>query len=154
IRLKSASATDLVGLLEKSLNTDQQQVRVLVDARSNSLVISGEPGVVQAASDIIQQLDTKANLQPREMRIWELKSVDASTVTPIVSNLSAEMLKDQHGADYVSQTKIVPDTTGNRIIVTGAADEINQIAELVQRLDQAPEQAPGARVFKLNTGDA
>ncbi|MDB6040571.1 MAG: hypothetical protein JWM99_4412, partial [Verrucomicrobiales bacterium] len=154
IRLKSASASDLSGLLEKSLNNDHQQIRVMLDARSNSLIVSGETGVVQAASEIVQQLDTRPNMQPREMRILELKSADATAITPIVSNVYAEMMKDQHGPDYVSQTKIVPDTTGNRIIVTGAADEISQIADVVQRLDRAPEQAPGARVFKLNSGDA
>jgi type II secretory pathway component GspD/PulD (secretin) len=154
IRMKSASATDLVGIIEKSLNNQQQQVRVMVDARSNSLVISGDSSAVEAASQIIQQLDTRATAGPRELRIIELKSADATAISPMVNSLFTEMVKDKRGADYVTQTKIVPDTTANRIIVTGVQEEIGQIAELVQQLDQAPEQAPGARVFKLNMADA
>jgi type II secretory pathway component GspD/PulD (secretin) len=154
IRLKTASANDLVGILEKSLNSQQQQVRVMVDARSNSLIVSGEVAAVEAASQIIQQLDTRGSTAPRELRIMELKAADATAITPMVNNLFTEMVKDQRGADYVSPTKIVPDTTANRIIVTGAHDEISQVADLVQQLDQAPEQSPGARVFKLNMADA
>ncbi|HAM70471.1 MAG TPA: hypothetical protein DCM86_02380, partial [Verrucomicrobiales bacterium] len=154
VRMKTASANDLVGIIEKSLNTQQQQVRVMVDARSNSLILSGDASAVEAASQIIQQLDARGNAAPRELRILELKSADASAISPMVNNLFSELLKDQRGADYVTQTKIVPDTTSNRIIVTGARDEITQVAELVQQLDQAPEQAPGARVFKLAMADA
>ena len=154
IRLKTASANDIVGIIDKSLNSQQQQVRVMVDLRSNSLVISGDASGVEAASQIIQQLDTRSNLGPRELRIIELKSADAATLTPMLNNLFAEMVKDQRGVDYVTATKIVPDTTANRIIVTGVKEEIGQVAELVQQLDQAPEQAPGARVFKLNMADA
>ena len=154
VRLRTASAADLVGILEKSLNSQQQQVRVMVDARSNSLVMSGEPGAVEAASQIVQQLDTRSNTAPRELRIIELKSAEAAALAPTINNLFAELGKDKHGPDYVSQTKIVPDTTANRIIVTGVPEEITQVADLVQRLDQAPEQSPGARVFKLTMADS
>ncbi|HYE30915.1 MAG TPA: secretin N-terminal domain-containing protein [Methylomirabilota bacterium] len=154
LRLKAASAADLVGIVEKSLNAQQQQVRVLLDARSNSLVVTGEPTAVQAASEIIQQLDARPNLQPRELRIIDLKSADATAITPTVTSLFTDLIKDQRGADYVSQTKVVPDPTGNRIIVTGGSDEIEEIASIVKRLDQVPDQGPGSRVFKLTTGDA
>lgn len=154
IRLKTASAAELQGLVEKSLNGTQQQVRVLLDARSNSLIVSGEPSAVAAASEIVNQLDTRPNTGPRELRVIELKSAEAATMSPMLNTMFSELLKDQRGVDYVSQTKIVPDATANRIIVTGVKEEIEQVAGLVQQLDQAPEQAPGARVFKLVQADA
>lgn len=154
VRLRVASATDLAGLIEKSLNSQQQQVRVMVDARSNSLVISGDTNGVAAASLLVQQLDSQPTQSPKEMRIIELKSAEAAVIAPMVNNLFGEMLRDKRGPEYVSQTKIIPDTTANRIIVTGGAEEIGQVADLVRQLDQAPEQAPGARVFKLNMADA
>ncbi|HEY6229207.1 MAG TPA: secretin N-terminal domain-containing protein, partial [Verrucomicrobiae bacterium] len=154
VRLKTASAADLVGLIDKSLNAQQQKVRVLQDARSNSLIISGDPSALEAATQMIQQLDTSPSSGPREMRVMELKSAEANTISPLLNTMFAEMMKDQHGRDYVSQTKIIPDATANRIIVTGVKDEIDQVATLVQQLDQAPEQAPGARVFKLTSADA
>lgn len=153
-RLKTASAAELSGIVEKSMNAQAQQVRVMVDTRSNSLILSGDVQSVEAATQIIQQLDTRAESGPREIRVLELKSADAASISPMVNNLFTEMIKDQRGSEYVSSTKIVPDTAGNRLVVTGTRVEIDQVSSLVQKLDNAPEQAPGARVFKLNQADA
>ena len=154
LRLQAATATELVGLIEKSLNARQVQVRVLVDARSNSLIVTGDTSAVEAAAQLVQQLDTQSGLSPREIRILELKTADAATLSPMVSGLFADQIKAQRGAEYISPTKLVPDIAGNRIIVTGIRTEIDQIASLVERLDTVPDQAPGARVFKLNLADA
>jgi type II secretory pathway component GspD/PulD (secretin) len=129
-------------------------VRVLVDARSNSLVVNGEPSAVDAASQIIQQLDTRGEMGPREMRIFELRSGDATTLAPMVTSLFTDMTRDQRGPDYVPQTKVVADAGANRLIVTGGSEEISQIARLVQQLDQTPEQSGSARVFQLQTASA
>ncbi|MSU34703.1 MAG: hypothetical protein EXS36_06250 [Pedosphaera sp.] len=154
LRLQAASAPELVGLIEKSLNARQVQVRVLVDARSNSLIVTGDASAVEAAAQMVQQLDTQSGLSPREIRILELKTTDAATLSPMVSGLFADQVKAQRGVEYNSPTKLVPDAVGNRIIVTGIRSEIDQVASLVQRLDTVPDQAQGARVFKLNLADA
>ena len=154
IRLKAALAGELATLVEKSLSAQAQQVKVLVDARSNSLVITGESRAVEAASQIIQQLDTQSDVQPRELRLIELKSAEASSVAPMVTSLFADIIKDQRGPEYKTQAKIVPDPSGNRLIVTGSKDELKTVAGLVEQLDQQPETAGMARVFKLNMADA
>ena len=154
IRLKTASAAELVGLVDKSLNAQSQQVRVLVDTRSNSLVVTGSTAAVESAWQMIQQLDTRPEGGPRELRLIELKSGDATSLAPMVTSLFAEMVRDQRGADYQTTTKIVADAVVNRLVVTGSHDEIEQVAGIVSRLDNSPQQAPGARVFKLGTADA
>lgn len=154
IRLKAASAVEIAGLADKSLNNQSQQVRVQVDPRSNSLVVSGSPEAVEAAWKLVQELDTRGEVGIRELKIVELKSSDATSLTPMVSNLFAEMLKDQRGSEYVVQSKIVPDTVANRLVVTGPHEEVEQIVSLVARLDNSPQQAPGARVFKLTASEA
>jgi type II secretory pathway component GspD/PulD (secretin) len=154
IRLKTASAGELAGLVDKSLNAQTQQVKVLLDTRSNSLVVTGERAAVEAAAKMIEQLDSRPDSGPRELRIFELKSADATSLAPTVTSLFSELMKDQRGADYVTSTKVVADTVANRLIVTGDAVELEQIASIVNRLDNSPQQAPGARVFKLNQADA
>ncbi len=153
-RLRTASATELASLIEKSVNAQGQLVRVILDTRSNSLVVSGDKAAVEQAGQIIQQLDTRNDAGPREFRILDLKSSDASSITPTLNNLFTELLRDQHGPEFVSTTKITADPAGNRILVTGPREEIEQVASLLTRLDNAPQQAPGARVFKLNQSDA
>ncbi len=154
IRLKTGSATELAGLVEKSMNAQSQRVQVLVDTRSNGLVVTGESSAVEAAVQMIQQLDTRVDSGPREVRLLEFKSADVAPFVVLINNLFSEMVKDQHGPDYVSPTKIVADPTANRLIVTGGRDEIDQVAALVRKIDNAPEQSAGARVFKLNMSEA
>jgi type II secretion system protein D len=150
LRLKTAMAGEISTLVETSLNAQPGQIKVLVDQRSNSLIVTGASDLVEAAAKIVEQLDTPPNLQPRELRVIDVKSGDAAVITPMVQTLFAEMVRDQRGANYVSQTRIVADTTGNRIIVSGARDELGQVAALVEQLDQPTQDAGGARVFKLN----
>lgn len=154
VRLKTALAAELAGLVEKSLSAQARQVKVLVDARSNSLVLTGEGGSVEAAAQIIQQLDTPSDVQPRELRLIELKSAEASTLVPMVTSLFSDMIRDQHGPEYKTATKIIADATGNRLLVTGPKDELKTVAGLVEQLDQMPETAGMARVFRLNIADA
>ena len=154
VRLQHGTAAELAGLVEKSLNAQAQQIKVLVDPRSNSLVVTGEPAAVEAATQMIQQLDTRADGGPHELRILELKSTDAAATAALATTLFAEALKDQRGPDYVTTTKIVPDAAGNRLIVSGGRDELEIVAGLVRKLDNPPEQAAGARVFKLTQTEA
>jgi type II secretion system protein D len=154
IRLKSAVAADLAALVEKSLNAQSQNIKVLVDQRSNSLVVTGDSGAVESAAQIINQLDARSEVQPRELRIIELKQGDAANITPMVNTLFADMVKDQRGPEYAPQTKIVADAAANRLIVTGPKDELNTVASVIERLDQVPEAAGGARVFKVLLADA
>jgi len=154
IRLKAALAAEIATLVEKSLNAQQNQVRVLVDARSNSLVVTGDSAAVEAASLVIAQLDTRSDVQPREMRIIELKQGEASTVATMATTLSVELIKDQRGPEYAPQMKIIADAAGNRLVVTGPKDELKTVATVVEQLDQTPEASGGARVFKLVNADA
>ncbi len=154
IRLKAALAAELAGLVEKSLNAQAQSVRVLVDARSNSLVLSGEPDAVEAAAKVIQQLDTSSDVQPREMRVMELKQGDATAIAALATPLVTELLKSQRGPEYSPTVKIVADAASNRLILSGPHSEVIAVNTIVEQLDQAPEGAGGAKVFKLNNATA
>lgn len=154
IRLKSGLAQDLAGLVEKSLGSQSTKVKVLVDARSNSLVVSGDATAVESAAKIISELDTRADSAPREMRVLELKQGDASSTLSMVTSLFTELMKDRRGPEYVVQSRLIPDAAGNRIIATGPGEELKVVQEVIERLDQAPEAAGGARVFKLVNADA
>ena len=154
IRLRAALAAEISGLVEKSLNAQAQTVKVLVDARSNSLVLSGDPDAVEAASKVIQQLDTPGDVQPREMRVMELKQGDATAIAALTLPLVTELLKSQRGPEYSPTVKVIADAAANRLIISGPRNELLAVNTIVEQLDQAPEGAGGARVFKLNNATA
>lgn len=150
IRLKAALAAEISGLVEKSLNAQSQSVKVLVDARSNSLVLSGEPDAVEAASKVIQQLDTPGDVQPREMRVMELKQGDATAIAALATPLVTELLKSQRGPEYSPTVKIIADAASNRLILSGPRNELLAVSTIVEQLDQAP-RARAARESSSST---
>ncbi len=154
LRLRNAQAQDLATLVEKSLNLEEQKVKLLVDPRSNSMVISGAPAGVEAAAQMIEQLDVLPNTQPKEVRMIELKAADAKTVVPMLTDLLTDVMRNVRGSNYVVQSRIVPELNSNRIIVTGTTDELQQIDSLIARLDTQPQQTEGTRIFQLNSTTA
>ena len=154
IRLKTAVASEISSLVEKSLGSQTQAVKVLVDTRSNSLVITGEPAAVEAAAKIIRELDVPSDVQPREMKVIELKQADAAALATLATTLATDLLKSQRGAEYTPKGRIMPDPAANRVIISAPREELSLISQVVERLDQAPEAAGGARVFRLTNADA
>ena len=154
LRLKTAVASEISSLVEKSLGSQTQAVKVLVDTRSNSLVITGEPSAVEAAAKIVRELDIPSEVQPREMKVIELKQADAAALSTLATTLATDLLKSQRGAEYTPKGRIMPDPAANRMIISAPREEITLISQVVERLDQAPEAAGGARVFRLNNADA
>jgi len=154
IRLKTAVASEISSLVEKSIGSQTQAVKVLVDTRSNSLVITGEPEAVEAAAKIIRELDVPSDVQPREMKVIELKQADAAALATLATTLSTDLLKSQRGAEYIPKGRIMPDPAANRVIISAPREEITLISQVVERLDQTPEAAGGARVFRLTNADA
>ena len=154
VRLKTAVASEISSLVEKSLGTQGNGVKVLVDTRSNSLVITGEPAAVEAAAKIVRELDTPSEVQPREMKVIELKQADAAALATLATSLATDLLKSQRGAEYTPKGRILADAAANRVILSAPREEITVMSQVVERLDQAPEAAGGARVFHLNNADA
>ncbi len=154
IRLRHGTAQELAGLVEKSVNLEEEKVKLLVDARSNSLVVSGSAAGVEAAAQIVEQLDTPPNFQPKEVRMIDLKAADARTVVPMLTDLLTETMRNSRGPAYALQSKLVADTNLNRVIATGTADELREVQSLVQQIDRAPQQTEGTRVFKLTSTTA
>src|SRR5688572_4688798 len=154
LRLRNAQAQDLASLVEKSLNLQEAKVKLLVDPRSNAIVISGEAKGVESAANMIEQLDVLPNTQPREVRMIELKSAQAPTIVPMLTELLTDVMRNLRGKDYVLQSRVMADPNGNRVIVTGTSEELQQLNSLVQRLDTAPEQTDGTRVFQINSMNA
>ena len=153
-RLRNSQAQDLAGLVEKSLNLEEEKVKLLVDPRSNSIVISGSTNGVDSAARMIEQLDVLPNTAPKEVRMIELKSAEAATVVPMLTDLLRDVMRNVRGNDYVVQSRIMPDPGANRLIVTGTAEELQQINSLVERLDTAPQQMEGTRVFEIRSMNA
>ena len=84
VRLNSANAANMSGLIEKSFNagSNRGKVTLLVDDSSNSLILSGAEKSVAAAEGVIRQLDSDNRQEPLELRILELRAGEATKIGP------------------------------------------------------------------------
>ena len=156
VRLNSAKADNISTLIEQSINDQRTRLKVLIDARSNSLVLTGNTNAIGDAMKLIEQLDSgqRRRMEPREMKVVDLQQADPSETSTMLSTLAAEMLRDQHGEDYETQTKVVADTVGRRLILSGPRDEIVIFSSIIQQLDKAPGTASNSQIFMLRNTEA
>ena len=156
VRLGAANAKVVSGLIEKSFNAGvtRNKLTLLVDEASNSLVLTGPEKSVAAAEAVIRELDTGDRQKPVELRILELRAAQVAKVAPIVTQLFETLMKDRHGAGYTSKSKIITDEAGNRLIITGQPEEIDEIDKLVKQLDSTTRQSAGNRIFQIKVADA
>ncbi|HAH98135.1 MAG TPA: hypothetical protein DCO70_02295, partial [Verrucomicrobiales bacterium] len=156
IRLESARAQNISGLIEKSFNAGNGRTRVnmIVDDASNSLILTGAEKSVSSAEAVIRELDGGNPSKPMELRILELRAAEVSKVASLVTELFTTLMKDRLGENYETKSKIISDESSNRLIITGQPEEIEEIDRLVKQLDSTTRQSAGNRIFKIISGDA
>ncbi|MDP6542500.1 MAG: secretin N-terminal domain-containing protein [Phycisphaerae bacterium] len=144
-------------------------VTVNPDKRTNSVILVGMPDKIAMAEAMLKQLDTKESVGESEVRVFELKNAKAATVakmitdllgttvryyTPKSSSSSSSRRPVRIPSTSKNTTKVVADEVGNRIIVSGTADDIDKVAKLIEKLDKGVTLAGGMRIFPLKTADA
>ncbi len=155
VRLRTATAANLSTLIVQSLAEQAHQLKVLVDERSNSLVLTGNTNALDSAMKLVEQLDSRGErIEPREMKVIELNKADATEAAKMVATLAKEMLSDQRGTSYEPLTKVVADTVGRRLILSGPRDELVIFASIIGQIDQSSGGASNSQIFMLRNTQA
>ena len=155
-RLEATQANRLVGLLRGTLNPDPQRerLRILLDEPSNSIIVSGLPADLDAASKLIRELDVRQSRGPQEIRVVELRVGRAEALAPLVTQIFSERIRSEQGAGYQPEGKVVADSGTNRLIVTAPPGEMELISSIVDDLNQPQVREDDSRVFQLQHADA
>jgi type II secretion system protein D len=115
---------------------------VAFDERSNSLVVASN----REDFDEILRLVTLLEAQPliEDIRLFKLEFADAA----VLSGMLDELFKGLAGqSESFKAPTIIPDSRSNALVVAGARDATERVAEVVQRLDV--EAGPLTAVFKV-----
>src|SRR6185369_9676176 len=101
-RLKSADPTKVAEILSSAMvrfdayGRPQKRASVSVDAKSRTLIVTGDPKELQGVSVIIEQLDTSLGAQPeRKMKVVTVKQGKAGELSPRLRQLYADQLTAQ-----------------------------------------------------------
>jgi type II secretion system protein D len=142
IGLQQAEATSLATTVRDSLAAQAgakpgaaAKVRIVADAGSNSLIVSGLPKNVADAEKLINELESTSAQIP-ELQIFQLNNTSSTDVMDTLTSLFGTGGKTP--ADAVT---IAEDTFYNKLIVTANRRKMRQVEEFIKRLDAPPTEA-------------
>lgn len=150
-RTQQQAAQGVTGQLQQG----QTESKIMVDARTNSLLVMAMPDDMPRIKDLIARLDTEVIQGERTYHIYNLNNVDAeelaetldqfirdaSRVTPGGTRGAAQG-QAQTGANSSrgGEVVVVADKTTNSLLIAASRSKYQEVLELVQRLDDRQDQ--------------
>jgi type II secretory pathway component GspD/PulD (secretin) len=160
-KLKSADPQKVVEILGSALvrydayGRPQKRVSVVTDAKTRTIIATGDPKELQSASVIIEQLDSSLGEQPgRTMRVIPVKDRSVSQLSAKVREFYQDQAKNNAELG-TTEPLILDDATSNQLIVAGTEKQLTAIEEIAVILQKTGETgARQVRVFPLERTSA
>ena len=152
-RPRAADSTNLASILTQALTRRSASGQISTtasishDPGSQSVVVSGSPGDLQIATDIITQLET-GTTRPTPL---QTRFIDVGTATEAkrLQPLIEQLYRDQVSSGAFSagaHAKILADSESGRLIVTASEEHLTRIEGLVKQLQSDSGQSKNRRL--------
>lgn len=130
----------------------QMQYKVIPDASSRTLLVSGTRFALQEAENLIPKLDSPAGTPASETRVYALKHGTARQIEPLLTDL----FDKRSGQTQAKATPILvqAEEGSNSLIVTAAAEEHLVVEHLLSMVDRSSNLAQQMRIFALEQARA
>jgi len=129
-------------------------VRVVADARSNSILIAGDPAAQARMRALIQQLDVALPAAGNSQVIF-LRYAKAEDMAKLLQQVVQTQEKTTEKAKSApeSPVNIQADVTNNALIITGPPDRVRDLQKLVRQLDVRPKEVLIDAIIAEVSGD-
>jgi type II secretion system protein D len=129
---------------------ERMQLAIAVDARTNTLVVSGTEEYLTLVRDLIQELDSiQAN--ERDRRVYHLRNAKAKDIeTTLQSYFRGENDTERRtlGGDLAGslqrrleeEVTVIGDQSSNKLVISTSPRYMDAVMEIVEELDSAPPQ--------------
>ncbi len=151
IPMQNASATEVVRILTSLYQGQPQQdagiqpLKLVADERSNSVLLSGEPGLRLRAKALIAHLDTPQQAGG-DTRVRYLSYADAEKLAPLLKEQLSGVAAAAAGtggaggaanpaAQESKSAQIWADPTNNALVITAPPKVMQQINAIIDKLD-------------------
>lgn len=128
IALSHADASEVVDLIGR-LYPNASQAQAVADARTNTVVLSGDPSRRLRLRTLVAHLDTPLSVDGQTQVIY-LRYATAQDLVPVLQGMLAE--PDEQGS---SDTKIQADEATNALVITANPSVFRSIESVVRQLD-------------------
>ena len=146
--LKASEAKKKIDLISAmKFNKEEQKIAIIEDENNNSLTLLGQKKDLKFLSDYIRTIDNTNISNKKDIKIFPLKNVEASTVVKILE----EIINKKEFITANDKPLFSIDNESNSIVIMGFAEEISQIDELIKELDKEKTQVyVQARIIEVN----
>ena len=143
IRLVNTSAGEMARALQSIITADgANSLQVVPLPSSNSIVLKGEPSVIERYAPLLQDLDVQADFR-RGVTVIPLTYAVAEEVLPILQQISASM-EGPPGADGAPaanrRANIAAHRATNSLIISAEPDVQEALGDVVRTLDKRRQQ--------------
>ncbi len=143
IRLSNTSASEMVRSMQSIITADGgPAVQIVALAASNTVVMRGEPALLDRYAPLLQELDVQADFR-RGVVVIPLTYAVAEEVVPILQQISASM-EGPSGADGAPaanrRANIAAHKATNSLIISADPDVQEALSEVVNSLDKRRQQ--------------
>jgi type II secretory pathway component GspD/PulD (secretin) len=178
--LKHADAEKLAPTLQQLVNarrSQDQQISVVADPRSNSVLVAGTKQDFAEIERLLQRLDIDAVTKVTEIRVFPLRNADAEELAAILTDALTTQPKAPAPASPNAQTLlqfirrteegrlltatalqegvlVVPNTRTNSLVVLASKESMTLLESLITSLDLEDPRVAEIRVFMLQNADA
>jgi len=139
LRLEHADVRDLFRTVDELLESRGRRVKTAADVRSNTILLSGDPGSVEYGASIVRQLDElTGNADPnrsgrRGLHFYVLEHAHAADLAQTINNVLVTMRLE---------ARVVGDAPSRTLVAHVTEDESAAIAQMVEKLDRAAVDEP------------
>ena len=127
IALSHANADEVVDIANRVYASGEREIAI-ADPRTNSVVLSGDPGQRLRLRTLISHLDTPLNVSGGS-RVVYLRYADAEQLLPVLENLVAE----PEGTLPTARIQAHPET--NSLIISASPSVYRELQSIVDQLD-------------------
>lgn len=135
------------------LQQGQAEAKIMVDARTNSLLVMAMPEDMPRIKDLIARLDTEVIQGERTYHIYNLNNVDAEELAETLDDFIRDAGRVSGAArgggaqgqapattSRTGEVVVVADKTTNSLLIAASRSKYQEVLELIQRLDERQDQ--------------
>ena len=154
----------LGGRKSQTLSYFSTGARVIPEPRTNTLIVLGTEEAVQKIENfIVREIDKQVEKPYSPIHIYTLKNVKAKAVATIL-NQAVKFQADsdaaktggvRDGDKYFEPISIVPEESGNRLIITASYETYLRLHEILEKIDvEQPQVAIKVLVVDIDLTDS
>ena len=127
----------------------QSETRIMVDPRTNSLLVMAMPEDMPQIKELVASLDVDVVERERNYHIYSLDNVDAEELADVLEDFLRDAGRVTQGAVAGQQNQqtqrqnevvVVPDPGTNSILIAANRTRYEEVLDLIRRLDRRQDQ--------------